>query len=159
MMDLVGEIVKVTDQTQLHHNTVSESGSNVRNTNVSFQTCFTSILELLHVKLSELIKRIKKYKIDLNSKNNKEVQVGEKYEDFKKITQESAKLKIQIGQYERQNKKLKNTVEGMSERLEKNIHELEKVRLAFRESEEQNSKTMILLSEEKITHKQTSKKY
>ena len=85
MMDLVGEIVKITDHTQLHHNTVSQSSSNVNNSTVPFDTCFTSILDILHVKLSGLIKKIKKYKIEHNDKNNKEVQVGEKYGDFNKI--------------------------------------------------------------------------
>lgn len=72
-MDLVGEIVKVTDQTQLYHNTTSNSSDNT----VPFDTCFTNILELLQIKMSELVKKIKKYKIDHNDKNNKEIQVGE----------------------------------------------------------------------------------
>ena len=58
-MDLVGEIVKVTDQTQLYHNTTSNSSDNT----VPFDTCFTNILELLQIKMSELVKKIKKYKI------------------------------------------------------------------------------------------------
>lgn len=72
-MDLVGEIVKVTDQTQLYHNTTSNSSDNT----VPFDTCFTNILELLQIKMSELAKKIKKYKIEHNDKNNKEIQVGE----------------------------------------------------------------------------------
>lgn len=72
-MDLVGEIVKVTDQTQLYHNTTSNSSDNT----VPFDTCFTNILELLQIKMSELVKKIKKYKIEHNDKNNKEIQVGE----------------------------------------------------------------------------------
>lgn len=75
MMDLVGEIVKVTDQTQLYHNTTSNSSDNT----VPFDTCFTNILELLQIKMSELVKKIKKYKIEHNDKNNKEIQVGENF--------------------------------------------------------------------------------
>lgn len=74
-MDLVGEIVKVTDQTQLYHNTTSNSSDNT----VPFDTCFTNILELLQIKMSELVKKIKKYKIEHNDKNNKEIQVGENF--------------------------------------------------------------------------------